>query len=329
MLKRLHNHNGLLYLAYLNDQGQRLAADFDRPDAFQCKPGEILWLHMCAITPATREFLENDTELDEIIVRNLLAEETRPRSLVRKDGILVILRAMNLKEDADPEDMISLRIWMDDRHIITTRLRDTKSIEDMQHYIETDDPPCSVGRFLTMFTDRVYGRMEPFMEDQDDGAARLEELLARQDLAAIDDEASTIRLQNAVYRRYIVPQKQLLEDLLASEVDWIEEEDREQLVESLDRVTRYIETLNDVRDRLAIINDETARQHDASLNSTTYIFTAAATIFLPLSFLTGLLGVNVAGIPGIEYQPSFWIVLILCIALAGTLVYYFRRKGWF
>ena len=121
----------------------------------------------------------------------------------------------------------------------------------------------------------------------------------------------------------------MLEDLLAAKVSWIEEEDREQLIESLDRVTRYIETLNDARDRLTIINDETARQHDAALNSTTYIFTAAATIFLPLSFLTGLLGVNVGGMPGIEYEPSFWIVLVLCAAVAIGLIFYFKRKGWF
>jgi Mg2+ and Co2+ transporter CorA len=51
---------------------------------------------MCAIHPDTREYLNNETDLDELVVNALLVQETRPRILVRKEGIMVILRAMNL-----------------------------------------------------------------------------------------------------------------------------------------------------------------------------------------------------------------------------------------
>lgn len=329
LLKSFSEHDGLLFASKVGHDGIVAMLDNKLAGPLHCKPGEIVWLHMCATNPATREFLENNTGLDDIVIANLLAEETRPRLLVRGQTMLAILRAVNLEDRAEPEDMISLRIWMDDRHIITTRLRDTRSIEDMKKLMLDGAPPDLVGRFLTAITDRVYARMEPFIEAQDDVVGQLEEMLARDELEAVSERLSDLRLQNAIYRRFIIPQKQVLENMHASVLTWLDEDDHAHLAESLDRVTRYMETLNDVRDRLAIINDETARRHDKALNSTTYIFTAAATIFLPLSFITGLLGVNVGGIPGMEYQPSFWILIGVCGLIAALQIFYFWRKGWF
>lgn len=329
MLNDVTNHAGLLYSARFTSEGENMPVSFEDGISLPLPDNETLWLHMCAITKDTQLYLENHTDLDEIVVRALLSEETRPRVLVRKDGVLIIMRAMNLNPGADPEDMISLRLWIDDSHIITTRLRDTKSIEDMKELIAQGTPPKRVGEFLTMITNRVYDRMEPFMEAQDEDVAELEEHLAKRQLDAVDKEAAPLRIRNAVYRRYIIPQKAALETLIKSGVKWLHEDDLEQLVESLDQVTRYIETLNDVRDRMAIVNDEQTRQHDANLNATTYIFTLAATIFLPLSFLTGLLGVNVGGIPGMESDLSFWIFVVICVVITVAQIVVFRIKGWF
>lgn len=329
MLKSVRKHDGLLYAVHLDKDGNAKDIPWGSPEPLQCQQGEIVWLHMCAINPETASFLEQCTELDQIVVSNLLAEETRPRSRVRDDALLGILRAMNLNEGQEPEDMISLRIWMDDRHVITTRLRDARSIEDMQCRIAENRPPKTIGEFLTSLTDRIYARMEPFIDGQDDAVAMLEEHLARDELDPVNENLSNIRLQNAIYRRYIVPQRQALDAIVVSQLSWLDTEDRNNLAESLDRVTRYVETLNDVRDRLAILNDETARRHDKELNSTTYVFTAAATIFLPLSFLTGLLGVNVGGIPGIDYDLAFTILIAICSVVATLQVLFFWRKGWF
>lgn len=329
MLRSFDHHGGLLHAVKIADSGEVSELGTADAGALACQNGEILWLHMCATHPETRTFLAQNTELDEIVIANLLAEETRPRVLVKGQTMLAILRAMNLAEGEDPEDMISLRIWMDDRHIITTRLRDTRSIEDMKAMIAEGRPPGSVGQFLTMITDRVYARMEPFIEKQDDTVSAMEEELARNDVDTVSDRLSEVRLQNAIYRRFIAPQKLVLEGMLASELAWLNDEDRAHVAESLNRVTRYVETLNDVRDRLAIINDETARRHDKALNSTTYIFTAAATIFLPLSFITGLLGVNIGGIPGVQYGLAFWILIAICLVIAALQVAYFWKKGWF
>lgn len=163
------------------------ALKLDEPFDLSQHDGGYCWLHMCAIKPSSRNFLESHTDLEPIIVDAMLAHETRPRALVKDDGVLIILRAMNLHDGEDPEDMISIRIWLGDNKIITTRRRDIKAIDDIVEFIGKDEGPASPGYFLTMITDRVFERMEPFFVDLEERISKAEELLAS---GKEDDEVS-------------------------------------------------------------------------------------------------------------------------------------------
>ncbi len=324
----LENHEGLLYAKRISPEGCQIDLDLDDPKAHKSGSG-LLWLHMCAIHPGTREFLNNETGLDEIVVNALLAEETRPRILIRKEGIMVIVRAMNLHKNETPEDMISLRMWIDSKRIITTRRRDIMAIEDIQSAIEQDNGPKTAGEFLTMITNRVYARMEPHIEDLEDCVSRVEESLALHDVDNVSEKIGHIRIRTAVFRRYIIPQSNVLEALIKVKFSWLSEENIEHLVESHDRVTRYVETLNDIRDRAQIINDEITKLNDAKLNAMTYMFSVAATIFLPLTFITGLMGINIGGMPGVDRSEAFWIFTLACIVIAALQIMIFKKFKWF
>ena len=58
------------------------------------------------------------------------------------------------------------------------------------------------------------------------------------------------------------------------------------------------------------------------------MLTIVAGIFLPLSFLTGLLGINVGGMPGADNPEAFWVVVTACLAVFVTLIVVFRRLRW-
>jgi zinc transporter len=132
-----------------------------------------------------------------------------------------------------------------------------------------------------------------------------------------------------IFKRYITPQKTVLETLLKSGPGWLSDRHRESLTESLDRVTRYVEELQELGDRSQIINDELNNLHARRQNEITYIFSVAATIFLPLGFLTGLMGINLGGMPWVDDNAAFWIFSGVCGLIAFVLVSLFRKIGWF
>jgi Mg2+ and Co2+ transporter CorA len=87
-------------------------------------------------------------------------------------------------------------------------------------------------------------------------------------------------------------------------------------------------------DRASALQGQIRDQLSDSMNTATYRFTWVATVFLPLSFLTGLLGINVAGIPGDHDPVAFWLVCgVLCVIAAawgiavGRVTSPFRRRG--
>ena len=171
--------------------------------------------------------------------------------------------------------------------------------------------------------------MEPFFEDLEDGIAAAEERISSGVDADLGDRMFTIRKRVAIFRRYVTPQRTVLQRLSEASIPWLLAEHQEHLGEELDRVTRYVEELEELAARTQILNEEVRNAHAERLNNLTHIFSIVATIFLPLGFLTGLLGVNVGGVPARGYPHAFWALTALCVALAGVLLVAFKKLKWF
>ncbi len=73
----------------------------------------VLWLHLDQKDPADRRWLYEDSGIDSVLAEALLADDTRPRSLVSGDGLFLILRGINVANEGDPEDMVALRMWLE------------------------------------------------------------------------------------------------------------------------------------------------------------------------------------------------------------------------
>jgi len=101
---------------------------------------QATWLHLdysekdCASTLKSLELPEN-------VIDSLVRQNTRPRTIVEKEGFLVFLRAVNLNPGDDPDDMVSLRIWLEKNRLITVRQRRVFSIQDLRKEIESGKGP--------------------------------------------------------------------------------------------------------------------------------------------------------------------------------------------
>lgn len=103
---------------------------------------------------------------------------------------------------------------------------------------------------------------------------------------------------------------------------------RGRLREAADRLTRYVEDLEALRDRAAVAQEELAARLSDQMNRTMYVLSLVATLFLPIGFVTGLFGVNVAGMPGTETESAFlWLILVL-VLITGVQAVFFRLRRW-
>lgn len=291
---------------------------------------QLAWVHLDAHNKNTHTWLEEELSyLDPFVVSALLAEETRPRITEIGDGALVILRGVNLNEDANPEDMVSIRMWIDSQRIISVRRRKLKAIVDINERIKAGKAPVDAGHFLTMLITKLFERMEPVITDLDDRTDDLEEQILEKADLSLRENIIDIRKKAIILRRYIAPQKDAIGQLRISDISWVLPAHKRQLQENFDRVLRYVEDLDAIRERAQIVKDELANILSDRLNKNMYVLSVIAAIFLPLGFLTGLLGINIGGIPGADDTGAFWIFCgLLAIIVAGQ-VYIFKKLKWF
>ncbi len=291
---------------------------------------DLVWIHLDAANPETATWLETYMpQLDSLTKTAMLEAETRPRISIEDNSALVILRGVNLNENAEAEDMISIRIWTTERTIISTRIRKLRAIQDMRDNLENGTGPKTSGDFITMLATRLFQRMDPVITELDEETDALEEAIMEDPdvskrRAIIDMRRKTIEL-----RRYIAPQKDVLSALRLSELTFISDQNRRQLQENHDRVLRYVEELDAVRERAQIIKDELANALSDVMNKNMYVLSVIAAIFLPLGFLTGLLGINVGGIPGAENDSAFLIFVGMLTALVIMQILLFKKLKWF
>jgi zinc transporter len=294
------------------------------------KADHLAWVHLDATHPQTREWLiQNLSYLDSFVLDALLAGETRPRIMEINDGILMILRGMNFNDNSTPEDMVSVRVWADPHRIVTLRRRPIKAIIDIKENLEQSKGPKNTGDFVSQLTARLFERMEPVMTELDDQIDVIEQTILENPDPSERDDIINIRKRAIIFRRYIAPQKDVMTHLRISEQPWIDSSHKRHLQESLDRVTRYVEDLDAIRERSQIIKDELTNALSDRLNKNLYILSVISAIFLPLGFFTGLMGINIGGMPGVDNSNAFWIFTGILGVIVALQISIFKKLKWF
>jgi zinc transporter len=140
----------------------------------------------------------------------LLADESRPRVTEFDNGLLVALRGVNLNPGAEPEDMVSLRIWAEKNRIITTRRRKLLSVADIYSALEKGKGPRTSGEFLENVADRLMSRMGGVIDELEEKVAELEEAVLTRESHELRPKLASIRRDAIYLRRYMAPQREAI-----------------------------------------------------------------------------------------------------------------------
>lgn len=283
------------------------------------------WVHVHLTDAPGRQWLE-EAGLDSHVLQALTAEETRPRCTVHADGILLNLRGVNLNPGAEPEDMVSIRMWIEDSRIVSVWLRPLFAVQDLFDSIERQQAPLTLGELVARLGLRLADRAEPTVSALNERIDDLEDqALSNPDVPVSRRELSDIRLTAIQLRRYLFPQRDALSTFEIEDMAWLMPHDRSKTREAADRVTRLAEELDAIRDRAQIVHEQIMDQRAETMNRQMLLLSIVAAIFLPLGLLTGLLGVNVGGIPGTESPYGFWVVTGLLLVVGLFQVWLFRK----
>ena len=230
---------------------------------------------------------------------------------------------------ADPEDMVSLRMWIEANRLITVRQRKLLSIQDINADLLVGKGPENISDLVIAIIARVTDRISGYVEGIEDQLVQLEVAVQPVNMSCSRSQISTLRSEIASVRRYLGPQRDALDTLYTYAINSMPEKCAYQLREQMDRMTRYLEDLDLVRERTSVLQEEVMNISMAQQNTRMYVLSIVSLIFLPMTFVTGVFGMNVGGLPGLEDPTAFVIVVATMLFISIAVIAVLKVKRWF
>ena len=291
------------------------------------RDGGLIWLHFDGRDTHATAWLHAQADIPPVAREALLAHETRPRADLFGQGAVINLRGLGTTPDDDPDALVSTRFWADKGRVISFSFRTAIAIEELIARFHTGDLR-DPGDLISAFTQITSARLDPHVATLGDAMDDCEVIVDTGSILATRHKVTDIRSQAISYRRFIAPQRQALERLAGADLTWLDEDDRIHLREAADRAARMTEELEAIRERAALIHEELTDRRAELIDTRSLILAIAALIFLPVTFITGLLGMNVAGIPFANEPWAFWGVVGFCVLIAVAVLAWFVKARW-
>ncbi|MCW8870182.1 MAG: zinc transporter ZntB [Proteobacteria bacterium] len=292
------------------------------------KSGQLLWHHVKYTDKKAKNWIKKRTELSEQAKMILLNHETRPRALVNDKEVLICLRGINHNENAEPEDMISIRLWLGDGCIISSSNEGSQSINYIRQLLLQNAGPKSGEELLLALIDRLGYSTDQFVDGMDEKIDRAEDQIDSE-LTEFNPQMNDMRRQIAHIRRYLLPQREAIDQLYRIKSALLSAGFYEQIYMHLDKFIQLIENLDLMRERALMLQEHFMANISHEQNSRLYLLAIVSAIFLPLTFLSGLFGMNVGGMPGLQNPWAFAYVALFSVLLTGGLLIWFKKSRWF
>jgi len=288
-----------------------------------------LWHHVKYTDLKASKWIANHPGLSELAQLTLLNQETRPRAHLNDHEVLLSLRGINFNEAAQPEDMISVRLWMGPDVVITSASHGSQSIRNIRAKLEQKTGPGNGEELILMLIEQLAELTDDFVDKLDERLDDIEDQLESIDLSQFNPMMSQIRRQTASIRRYLLPQKEAIDKLYRTKNKAFSEQFYDQMYVQTDQFMKLIENLDLMRERCMMLQEQYMAIISHQQNSRLYILAIVSAVFLPLTFLSGLFGMNVAGLPGTEDPQAFNWVIAFSIGLTVVLLIWFKKSRWF
>lgn len=297
--------------------GPETVADFAGPG--------FVWLHVDGA--GKRQEMDVPDYVPHMAANALVASETRPRCDAVDAGVLINLRGTAAETMQDSDGLVSIRVWVEN-HRVTSVSRHSMAALGKVEAAARSGRIVDGGDFVAALAHAISIELDPKVADLGDQLDDCEGLLDGGNIYELRRNIAWIRSQAIVLRRFVAPDRDALGQMAQLEFAWISKDDRLHLREAADRFARMAEELEAVRERAALLHEQLTDLRAEMIDQRSLGIAVTAFIFLPLTFVTGLLGMNVQGIPFADHPQAFWGVVAFCAVIGAAVLAWFSVRHW-
>jgi zinc transporter len=287
----------------------------------------VTWARLTSTSVKT--FLKKIPDVPPLVERFLCKLETRPRTIFQDDSLLASYRGVNLNKGEAPEDMIAVRLWIRGNLIVTVQHRRLRTTNKIETSLQQGVGPKTAGAFLGILLYELTDNTSQVVSNLSDLLDVIEEAGEKDEVQKTNYESlSDVRRRIIFLHRYLTPQNEAINQLFTDKLSWLTPEVMGKLLEVSDVNKRLLEDLQAERERAVVIQEEFFSLAQQRLNQKMYILAIVSVIFIPLTFITGLLGVNLSGIPGADMNFAFLGLCVFLIIMFLVQLRHLKKNKW-
>ena len=280
-------------------------------------PDGVVWVHLNASASRAKQWLLACEHLPEPVRHDLLETDERTRLEPIGDAILGVIGDVVAGADPDPWRLSTLRFFAARRFLVSTRRRPVSCASKLARAVRDGRRVASTSELMVGLlrhaAESVGGRAHELGRDTD----KTEDEVLGGRVAPARQRLGKARRRAAQLRRQVTLRLRAIDRLRARLPSWLDENDRYELLDVLDLMETLVDELNAIEQREGALESEIATRLGEETNRNLYILSVVTAIFLPMTLITGIFGMNVAGLPGLQDASAFWWVMLVHGAGAG------------
>ncbi|WP_462271906.1 magnesium/cobalt transporter CorA [Methanohalophilus sp.] len=266
-----------------------------------------------------------------LVLEDILDTTQRPKTESYDDYIYITIRTMFYErlEYAVASDQIS--IILGNNFILSFQEKETDSFKKIRQRMER--PAGNIRKkgvdYLTYsLIDSIVDNYYLLLEDIGEEIERLEDELIKEPAPGTLQGIHELKREMIVLRRSLWPLREIIISLQRDESGLIRESTGIYLRDLYDHSIQVIETVETYREMLSGMLDLYISTVSNRMNEVMKVLTIIATIFIPLTFIAGIYGMNFEYMPELKWEWGYPAVVIFMATMAVIMLYYFKKKTW-
>jgi magnesium transporter len=268
-------------------------------------------------------------EIDNLILEDILNINQRPKFEEREKYISFFLKMIYLNKKNDEIEYEQISFILGEGYLITFQEKTGNIFNNLQERIEN-----GIGKLrnkkenylMYALFDIIVDNYFLILENFEERIEALEEKIVNNPSQKIIEEIISLKKEISKFKRNVIPIKEIL--IKISNIDYFDESMNIYLKDLHDHGTIIYESIEIIYNRS---NDLIQLCHSSignSMNEIMKILTTISTIFIPLSFLAGLYGMNFKYMPELSWEYGYYFILGLMFIVVAGMILYFKRKNW-
>jgi magnesium transporter len=288
-----------------------------------------LWLHFDSPSEDELRFLQNRLKIHDLTLEDIVHQNQRPKLESFDDYVYLAVHPLLHKNTWEIEPS-ELDLLVGKRWIVSVHYGPLSGVIENSRL--NDRIPRALGRgtdfLLYTLLDLVIDAYFPLLDEIEDEIDSLEDqLLAR---ASSVDMSRLLALKRSLVRirRAVSPQREVFNELTRHDFPFIHPENVVYFRDVYDHLIRIVEELDSLRDILSSLLEIYLASTSNQLNLTMKRLTAWGTIFVVITAIAGIYGMNFEFMPELQWRYGYFAVMFLMALISLGLYFYFKKKGF-